>query len=128
MDEIVANLKNVQKDYLSNAPAQVRLLDAFLAFSFFTAAVQVVYMLLVGTFPFNSFLAGLSSCAGVFVFTRKSSRMLRQFLLAHNRCLAVGLRMQVTDDEFKGKSQQSAFADYILCNLVLFLVCLNFIG
>ena len=74
MDEIVANLKNVQKDYLSQAPAQVRLLDAFLAFSFFTAGVQVLYMLLVGTFPFNSFLAGLSSCAGVFVFTRKSQR------------------------------------------------------
>ena len=71
MDEIIANLKNVQKDYLSQAPAQVRLLDAFLAFSFFTAGVQVLYMLLVGTFPFNSFLAGISSCAGVFVFTRK---------------------------------------------------------
>jgi len=71
MEEIIENLKNVHRDYMSKAPAQVRLLDAFLAFSFFTAGIQVLYMLLVGTFPFNSFLSGLSACAGVFVFTRK---------------------------------------------------------
>jgi oligosaccharyltransferase complex subunit epsilon len=71
MEDVVSNLKTVQKQYLQEAPAQVRLLDAFLGFSFATGLIQVMYMMLVGTFPFNSFLAGISSCAGVFVFTRK---------------------------------------------------------
>jgi len=31
--------------------------------------VQFIYMLLVGTFPFNSFLAGFFCCVGFFVLT-----------------------------------------------------------
>ncbi|CAE7656227.1 DAD1 [Symbiodinium sp. KB8] len=110
MDVYLKNAKQGWAEYLKTTPAQVRLLDAFLLFALTTAAVLVVYMSLVGTFPFNSFLSALAACAGVFVLT-------------------VGLRMQVTDPgKFGGRSQQAAFADYVLCNIVLFLVTLNFIG
>jgi hypothetical protein len=34
-------------------------------------SVQFVYMLLVGTYPFNSFLAGFLCCGGFFVLTGK---------------------------------------------------------
>ena len=48
---------------------QIKLIDSFLACVFVTGACQVAYCLLVGTFPFNSFLAGFISTLGVFVLT-----------------------------------------------------------
>lgn len=47
-------------------PAQI---DAFLVYVAATGVVQVIYCGLVGTFPFNSFLAGFMSCIGMFVLT-----------------------------------------------------------
>ena len=41
----------------------------FLVCTFFNGLCQVLYCLLVGTFPFNSFLAGFISTLGVFIFT-----------------------------------------------------------
>ena len=53
---------------------QIKLIDMFLACIFATGACQVLYCLLVGTFPFNSFLAGFISTLGVFVFTGLQNR------------------------------------------------------
>jgi len=42
---------------------------------------------------------------------------------------AVSLRMQINpDNEFKDRTEQRAFADYLFCNLILFLVVFNFMG
>eukprot|EP00898_Chlorokybus_atmophyticus_P004183 jgi/Chlat1/4766/Chrsp308S04726 len=72
---------------------------------------QFAYMSIVGSFPFNAFLAGFLSCIGSAVLT-------------------VCLRMQVNKDnkDFKDLAPERAFADYVLCNLVLHLVVVNFIG
>ncbi|KXZ50653.1 hypothetical protein GPECTOR_15g337 [Gonium pectorale] len=69
------------------------------------------YMMLVGTFPFNAFLAGFLSCIGFFALT-------------------VCLRMQVdpANKDFAGISPERAFADYCLANLVLHLVVWNYMG
>lgn len=41
----------------------------------------------------------------------------------------VSLRMQINpDNEFKDRTEQRAFADYLFCNLILFLVVFNFMG
>ncbi len=41
----------------------------------------------------------------------------------------VALRLQIYGDEFKGaRSEERVFADYVLCNLILFLVVANFMG
>jgi len=67
-------------------------------------------MLLAGTFPFNSFLASFIGCVGFFVFL-------------------ICLRLQVLyPEEFAGVSREKAYADYILCNLILFFVVVTFIG
>lgn len=42
-------------------------INVYLATVFFTGVIQFVYVLLVGTFPFNSFLAGFLSCITSFV-------------------------------------------------------------
>ncbi|KAK9699269.1 hypothetical protein RND81_08G163900 [Saponaria officinalis] len=73
--------------------------------------LKVAYMATVGSFPFNSFLSGVLSCVGTAV-------------------LAVCLRIQVNKEnkEFKDLPPERAFADFVLCNLVLHLVIMNFLG
>lgn len=95
----------------STTAARKQIIDAFLLSSFTSAIVQFLYMMIVGTFPFNSFLAGIFSSAGFFVLT-------------------VCLRMQVnpSNPEFKDVSDESAFFDYVLSNVLLNLVVFNFIG
>ncbi|CAM9612256.1 unnamed protein product [Discosporangium mesarthrocarpum] len=73
--------------------------------------------MLVGSFPFNSFLAGVMCTVGMFVLT-------------------VSLRMKVVEGingekvgrEGPGCSEERAFAEYIACNMVLFLAVVNFMG
>lgn len=90
-------------------------------------AVQMLYCLLVGTFPFNSFLAGFISCVSSFV-------------------LAVSLRIQCNPENSSvfaayagsGASDaaaptkrllpERAFADFLFAHLVLHLVVFNFLG
>ncbi|CAL5432248.1 unnamed protein product [Camellia sinensis] len=65
-------------------PTNLKIIDLYVMFAVFTALIQVVYMAIVGSFPFNSFLSGVLSCVGTAV-------------------LAVCLRIQVNKEnkEFK---------------------------
>ncbi|KAH0888599.1 hypothetical protein HID58_051028, partial [Brassica napus] len=69
----------------SATPTNLKIIDMYVVFAVFTALIQVAYMALVGSFPFNSFLSGVLSCVGTAV-------------------LAVCLRIQVNKEnkEFKG--------------------------
>ncbi|KAI5601929.1 hypothetical protein POPTR_001G136800v4 [Populus trichocarpa] len=92
-------------------PTSLKIIDLYVGFAVFAAIIQVVYMAIVGSFPFNSFLSGVLSCIGTAV-------------------LAVCLRIQVNKEnkEFKDLPPERAFADFVLCNLVLHLVIMNFLG
>jgi oligosaccharyltransferase complex subunit epsilon len=89
-----------------STPKPLKLIDCFLVFIIGTAVIQFIYCCIVGTFPFNSFLAGFMSCIGMFVLT-------------------VCLRMQIAGAVV---SKQRAFGDYVIANLVLHFAVLNFIG
>ncbi|KHN38955.1 dolichyl-diphosphooligosaccharide--protein glycosyltransferase subunit DAD1-like isoform X2 [Glycine soja] len=95
----------------ASTPTNLKIIDLYVIYAVFTALIQVVYMAFVGSFPFNSFLSGVLSCVGTAV-------------------LAVCLRIQVNKDnkEFKDLAPERAFADFVLCNLVLHLVIMNFLG
>ncbi|XP_075485378.1 dolichyl-diphosphooligosaccharide--protein glycosyltransferase subunit DAD1-like [Primulina tabacum] len=95
----------------SATPTNLKIIDIYIMFAVVTAVIQVVYMAVVGSFPFNSFLSGVLSCVGTAV-------------------LAVSLRIQVNKEnkEFKDLPPERAFADFVLCNLVLHLVIMNFLG
>ncbi|EYU43717.1 hypothetical protein ABFS82_01G109200 [Erythranthe guttata] len=92
-------------------PTNLKIIDLYIVFAVVTAIIQVGYMAIVGSFPFNSFLSGVLSSVGTAV-------------------LAVCLRIQVNKEnkEFKDIGQERAFADFVLCNLVLHLVIMNFLG
>lgn len=58
-------------EYNLKTPQKLKIVDAYLAYIMFTGIVQFAYCCLVGTFPFNSFLAGFISSVGSFVLGGK---------------------------------------------------------
>lgn len=59
--------------------------NAYLAAVFLTGVIQFVYVVLVGTFPFNAFLAGFLSCVTSFVLgvCLKKTGEFEGFIFAH---------------------------------------------
>mmetsp|Transcript_6507 Transcript_6507/g.19761 ORF Transcript_6507/g.19761 Transcript_6507/m.19761 type:complete len:110 (-) Transcript_6507:47-376(-) len=109
-------MTNVIRDafdsYQQKIPLKLKVIDAYLLYTFLTGVVQFLYVLIVGRFPFNSFLAGFISNVGSFVLT-------------------VSLRMHTNPENksnWPAESTQRAFADWLFANLVLHLAVLNFLG
>lgn len=96
--------------YKNNTPTTIQSLDMFAAFAVAQGVILFLYMLIAGTFPFNSFLAAFIGCVAFFV-------------------LLMCLRLQVLESEqFGGVSREKAYSDYVVCNIVLFFVITTFIG
>jgi len=109
-------VKDVLNAYVAKVPRELKIVDAFLVYVLATGIVQFGYMMLVGSFPFNSFLAGFLSCVGVFVLT-------------------VALRMQVDqrnradpNNRWDKLTIPRAYGDWLFCNLILHMAVLNFLG
>ncbi|XP_037468288.1 dolichyl-diphosphooligosaccharide--protein glycosyltransferase subunit DAD1-like isoform X7 [Triticum dicoccoides] len=101
-------IQSLNKAYAAT-PTNLKIIDLYVVFAVVTALVQVGYMGIVGSLPFNSFLSGVLSCIGTAV-------------------LAACLRIQVNKDnkEFKkGPLQISSCA--IWCSTWLFIrpACLS---
>eukprot|EP01097_Dermamoeba_algensis_P004710 TRINITY_DN3036_c0_g5_i1.p1 TRINITY_DN3036_c0_g5~~TRINITY_DN3036_c0_g5_i1.p1 ORF type:complete len:109 (+),score=27.04 TRINITY_DN3036_c0_g5_i1:85-411(+) len=96
-------------EYSANTPKRLKVVDVFLAYVMLTGILEFAYCAIVGTFPFNSFLSGFISTVGTFV-------------------LAVCLRMQVDPSNEKRYSLERAYADFIVCNIILHLWVFNFLG
>ncbi|KAG2195989.1 DAD/Ost2 [Mucor mucedo] len=112
MDQLTEASKKFVTGYKNDTPASLKLIDVYLVYILITGIIQFVYMALVGTFPYNAFLGGFISTVGSFV-------------------LASNLRIQTNTenkDEFKTISPERAFADFAVCNLILHLFCINFLG
>ncbi|MGH0126493.1 UNVERIFIED_CONTAM: hypothetical protein FKN15_048810 [Acipenser sinensis] len=111
-NSVLSVISRFLDEYVTSTPNKLKLVDAYLLYIVLTGAMQFLYCLLVGTFPFNSFLSGFISCVGCFI-------------------LAVCLRIQVNPNnkgEFLGISPERAFADFLFAHTVLHLVVINFIG
>ncbi|XP_060761371.1 dolichyl-diphosphooligosaccharide--protein glycosyltransferase subunit dad1-like [Neoarius graeffei] len=99
-------------EYTTGTPNKLKVIDAYLLYVLLTGAFEFLYCLLVGTFPFNSFLSGFISCVGSFI-------------------LAVCLRIQVNPQNkrhFVLVSPERAFADFLFAHTILHLVVVNYIG
>ncbi|PHH87792.1 hypothetical protein CDD83_8392 [Cordyceps sp. RAO-2017] len=105
-------LRNIHQYYMKETPQRTKLIDAFLAFLVVVGVVQFLYCVLAGNYPFNAFLSGFCATVGQFVLT-------------------VSLRSQTTESnksDFSAVSPERAFADYVVCSLVLHFFCVNFIN
>ncbi|KAF2013367.1 defender against death DAD protein [Aaosphaeria arxii CBS 175.79] len=105
-------LTGIWNNYVNKTPSRVKLLDTFMAFLVVVGALQFLYCIIVGNFPFNAFLSGFSATVGQFVLT-------------------ASLRMQTNPEnskEFEGTSHERAFADFVLGSFLLHFFCVNFIN
>ncbi|KAL0474705.1 oligosaccharyl transferase [Neurospora intermedia] len=103
---------NLLRHYQDTTPQRTKLLDAFMAFLVVVGGVQFLYCVLAGNYPFNAFLSGFSATVGQFVLT-------------------ASLRIQTTEankSDFPSVSPERAFADYLVCSLILHFFCVNFIN
>jgi hypothetical protein len=80
-------LADFQTKYQQTTPKKIKLIDGFLAYVLATGILQFIYCVLVGTFPFNSFLAGFVCTVGVFVLGGTCCAFWRCFLVVHELVL-----------------------------------------
>ncbi|XP_017769230.1 PREDICTED: dolichyl-diphosphooligosaccharide--protein glycosyltransferase subunit DAD1 [Nicrophorus vespilloides] len=100
------------KEYNTKTSRELKIIDAYLFYILLTGIIQFIYCLLVGTFPFNSFLSGFLSTVSSFI-------------------LAVCLRIQCNPEnrkQFKDLSAERGFADFMFAHALLHLVIMNFLG
>ncbi|KAG6002556.1 hypothetical protein E4U21_002980 [Claviceps maximensis] len=105
-------LVNIYQHYTKETPQRTKLIDVFLFFLVVVGGLQFLYCVLAGNYPFNAFLSGFCAAVGQFVLT-------------------VSLRIQTTTankDDFPAVSPERAFADFVVCSLILHFFCVNFIN
>ncbi len=90
------------------SPIRTQVLDIYIGAALLTIVLQFAYASLVGTFPFNSFLAGVFCCAGSAVLT-------------------LCLRLQISSGQLDMPVDR-AFVEYALAMVVLFLACFCYLG
>ncbi|EGV62168.1 defender against death DAD protein [Yamadazyma tenuis ATCC 10573] len=98
-------------NYVKSLTPRTKLIDTFLAFLVTLGALQFVYVLLIGNFPFNAFLGGFISCVGQFVLT-------------------VNLRLQYNEQNFSlfKSTPERSFGDFIFASLILHFIVYHFIN
>ena len=137
--------------YKSATPTKLKIIDAYLAYVFFTGVIQFIYCCLVGTFPFNAFLSGFISCVGCFILgvclrlqvsifyysiTHLLSIVWSKKIILGAECqywslnfIAIILQVNPQNKgQFEGISPERAFADFVFAHIILHLVVMNFIG
>ncbi|KAG5999304.1 hypothetical protein E4U54_001929 [Claviceps lovelessii] len=105
-------LLNIYQHYTKETPQRTKLIDVFLFFLVVVGGLQFLYCVLAGNYPFNAFLSGFGATVGQFVLT-------------------VSLRIQTTTSnkgDFPAISPERAFADFVVCSLILHFFCINFIN
>lgn len=58
--------------YSSSTPKKIKLLDAFSLSCFIITGIQILYCIIVGSFPMNSFLSGVFASLGALIITGSS--------------------------------------------------------
>jgi oligosaccharyltransferase complex subunit epsilon len=67
LGQVTGILRKLNDEYQISTPRKLKLIDAYLVYVVLTGVIQFAYCLLVGTFPFNSFLSGFISTVGCFI-------------------------------------------------------------
>uniref|UniRef100_A0A0A9Y9T5 Dolichyl-diphosphooligosaccharide--protein glycosyltransferase subunit DAD1 n=1 Tax=Lygus hesperus TaxID=30085 RepID=A0A0A9Y9T5_LYGHE len=105
-------LRTMFDKYQKSTPVKLKIIDAYSLYACVTAAIQLVYVCLVGTFPFNAFLSGFISCVASVV-------------------AAASLRSQVNPQntyKFPNSTPEKAFAEFVFFHIVLHLAVVHFMG
>ncbi len=104
--------ESIVKDYKKSVNMKIKMIDAWCVYCIVTCFVQILYRMMVGTYPFNSFLAGV-------------------FCHIAMAALGVSLRYTITNNnekDFQAVSLERAVADFVFCHMVLFFIVFSFMG
>ena len=105
-NSLVDIISSFISSYKSKNSWKIRVIDSFIVFNFMLFIIQIAYMLLVGTYPKNSFLSGVICNIGTIAITSS-------------------LRLSFLNDS---KSKQRIFLEYLICSFIFYLVIVNFLG
>jgi len=108
-DAVIEFFQSGYSSYCAKTPYRVRLTDLFILLQVYLAASITLFVVIAGTFPFNSYLSALFAAVG-------------------SATLGAALRIQLTQPEVFKLSERQAFGEYLLCCFVLHLACFNFLG
>lgn len=131
MVQLTTVLSKFYGEYQSNTPKKLKLIDAYLVYILLTGILQFAYCVLVGTFPFNSFLSGFISTVSCFVLAGKCLKFKLPVMKIYSLPFLVCLRLQSNPQnkaQFSGISPERGFADFIFAHIVLHIVVVNFMG
>lgn len=119
LGDVKSAFETTLADYKKTLTPRLMVIDIFLAFLVALGALQFIYVILIGNFPFNAFLGGFISCVGQFV-------------------LAMSLRLQIkasqptlggTPSKLQfNLSPERAFGDFIFASLILHFIVYHFIN
>ncbi|KAL4887934.1 DAD/Ost2 [Aspergillus ambiguus] len=118
---------HVWQQYLATTSQRTMLLDAFMVFLVVVGAIQFVYCVLAGNFPFNAFLSGFCAAVGQFVLTA-SLRMQTSNGVPKEGAKPAAAKGKSESGVAGAVSHERAFADYIFGSLILHFFCINFIN
>lgn len=127
--QVAGILRKLNSEYQTTTPKKLKLIDAYLVYVLLTGIVQFAYCLLVGTFPFNSFLSGFISTVGCFVLAGMNKNSIF-FDKLYGFSFSASLRIQLNkaNQSTFNVSPERAFADFVFAHIILHLVVVNFIG
>ena len=112
-NKLKINLKQIGFSLYSDKDTnseKIRLIDTFIVFSGIVLILQLIYMLTNGLDPMNSLIAGLISCLGSIT-------------------LLVCLRLHVNPKtKLPENSTEQIYIEFFVASLILFFVCINFVG
>ena len=107
---LIELIETFYENYKETNSQKLRLIDTFIVFSFLIFCLQVVYVFLNGLDPMNSFLSGVMACMGTGI-------------------LLVCLRLHVNPKtKLPTDSPEKVYAEYLIASLILYFVCINFMG
>ena len=103
-------IQTFYQNYKDTNSEKIRLIYTFIVFSGIVLILQLIYMLTNGLDPMNSLIAGLISCLGTIT-------------------LLVCLRLHVNPKtKLPENSTEQVYAEFFVASLILFFVCINFVG
>ena len=107
---LIELLETFYENYKETNSQKLRLIDTFILFSFLIFCVQFVYVFFNGLDPMNSFLSGIMACIGTAI-------------------LLVCLRLHVNPKtKLPTDSPEKVYAEFLFASLILYFVCINFMG
>ena len=62
-------LETFWEGYVETTPKKIKIIDAFSLFCFLLTGIQILYCIIVGNFPMNSFLSGVFTSLGSLIIT-----------------------------------------------------------